>query len=236
MYNNFQLFIGQWWPWVSFWNDVFFIQLFIVSTYVYIYTYNNIYYTLLYTFINFFLIGIYLAIFQVELFTAFLWLVECSVLFVFLLLLFYLNIGGVYNYSYVNTYIYVWVFLLLFTFLLLVNYTDSEYNYDLNLYGLLDNYYESIFNPIMNDLFGFSISYYLLNSIEFVLVGFLLLLGSVVCVNLYQTNKNIRAQSYNSFLTVFNFFSDFSSFFFLRHQNLIKQGNTKASLKLFKKK
>lgn len=236
IYNNFQLTISQWWPWVSFWNDVFFIQFFIVCTYIYIYTYNNIYYTLLYTFINFFLIGVYLAIFQIELFTAFLWLVECSVLFVFLLLLFYLNVSGVYNYVYVNTYIYVWVFLFLFTFLILTGYTDSDVNYDLQFYGLLDNYYESIFNPIMNDLFGFSISYYLVNSIEFILIGFLLLLGSVVCVNLYQTNKNVRTQSYNNFLTIFNFFSDFSSFFFLRRQNIIKQGNTKPSLKLFRKK
>jgi uncharacterized membrane protein len=124
----------------------------------------------------------------------------------------------------------------LFTFLLLVNYTDSDSNFDLNYYGLLDNYYESVFNPITNDLFGFSISYYLINSIEFILIGFLLLLGSVVCVNLYQVNKNVRVQSYNNYLTVFNFFSDFSSFFFLRRQNLVKQGNTKSSLKLFKKK
>ena len=191
---------------------------------------------MLYTFINFFLIGVYLAIFQIELFTAFLWLVECSVLFVFLLLLFYLNVQGVYNYVYANTYIYIWIFLTLFTFLLLVNYTDSDSNFDLNYYGLLDNYYESVFNPITNDLFGFSISYYLINSIEFILIGFLLLLGSVVCVNLYQVNKNVRVQSYNNYLTVFNFFSDFSSFFFLRRQNLVKQGNTKSSLKLFKKK
>ncbi len=124
----------------------------------------------------------------------------------------------------------------LFTLVLSTNYSDSDINIDLTFYGLLDNYYESIFNTVTNDLFGFSISYYLLNSIEFILIGFLLLLGSVVCVNLYQTNKNVRAQNYNNFLTVFNFFSDFSSFFFLRRQNLIKQGNTKPSLKLFKKK
>ncbi len=236
LYNIIQLTISQWWPWLSFWNDFFFIQFFIVSTYVYIYTYNNIYYTLLYTFINFFLIGIYLSLFQIEFFTAFLWLVECSVLFVFLLLLFYLNVSGFYNYVYTNTYIYVWLFLFLFTLLLLTNYTDADYNFDLNFYGLIDNYYESVFNPITNDLFGFSVSYYLLNSIEFILIGFLLLIGSVLCVSLYQTNKNVRTQSYNNFLTVFNFFSDFSSFFFLRRQNLIKQGNTKSSLKLFKKK
>ncbi len=230
------LFISQWWPWLNFWNDIFIIQLFILYTYVYIYTYNNIYYILLYTFINFFLIGVYLSIFQIELFTAFLWLVECSVIFVFLLLLFYINVKGNFNYTYVNTYVYVWLFFLFF-FILLVNfYSESDSNFDLNLYGLIDNYYESIFNQITNDLFGFSLSYYLINGIEFLFIGFLLLVGSVVCVNLYQMNKNIRTQSYNSYLSVFNFFNDFTSFFFLRRQNLIKQGNVKASLKLFKKK
>jgi hypothetical protein len=127
--------------------------------------------------------------------------------------------------------------LLLFFFVNLISgYSDSDSNYDLNFYGLIDNYYESIFNTITNDLFGFSISYYLINSVEFLLVGFLLLVGSVVCVNLHQMNKNIRVQNYNNLLTIFNFFSDFLSFFFLRRQNLIKQGNTKANLKLFKKK
>lgn len=235
-YSNIFLFISQWWPWLNFWNDIFIIQLFIIYTYVYIYTYNNIYYILLYTFINFFLIGIYLSIFQIELFTAFLWLVECSVIFVFLLLLFYINIKGNFSYIYVNTYIYVWLFFLFF-FILLVNfYSDNDSNFDLNLYGLIENYYESIFNPITNDLFGFSLSYYLINGVEFLFIGFLLLVGSVVCVNLYQMNKNIRTQNYNSYLSIFNFFSDFTSFFFLRRQNLIKQGNVKPSLKLFKKK
>ena len=106
----------------------------------------------------------------------------------------------------------------------------------MSTYDYIDNYYEAIHNSICNDLFGFSISYYLINGVEFVFIGFLLLIGSVICVNLHQTTKNVRSQNYNSYLSVFNFFSDYSSFFFLRRQNLIKQGNTKPSLKIFKKK
>lgn len=115
-------------------------------------------------------------------------------------------------------------------------YFDSDNDFDLNFYGLIDNYYEGLFNPVANDLFGFSVSYFLINGVEFLFIGFLLLIGSVICVNLYQMNKNIRVQSYNNFLSLFNFFKDFSSFFFLRRQNLIKQGNTKASVKIFRKK
>ena len=192
----------------------------------------------MYVFANFFLIGIYLSVFQIELFTAFLWLVECSVLFVFLLLLFYLNIKGNYSYTYNQNYSNFSLLFFVF-YLLLTNFysiADSASVVDMGFYGLLDNYYEALVNTVTNDLFGFSISYYFINGVEFILVGFLLLIGSVICVNLYQTNKNIRAQSISNSLTVFNFFSDFVGFLFLRKQSLVKQGNNKASLKVFKKK
>lgn len=114
--------------------------------------------------------------------------------------------------------------------------SDSSMIIDIDFYGLLDNYYEALFNGVSNDLFGFSISYYFLNGVEFLFIGFLLLVGSVICVNLYSFNRNVRTQSLNNFLLLFNFFTDFTNFFFLRKQNLIKQGNNKASLKVFKKK
>lgn len=163
---------------------------------------------------------------------------ECSVLFVFLLLLFFLNIKGTYTYTTSQTYNYFFSLVILFYFILVNYYSDSDTttSIDLSFYGLIDNYYEALFNNVSNDLFGFSISYYFLNGVEFILIGFLLLIGSVICVNLYQFNKSVRSQSYTNFLTIFNFFTDFTSFFFLRKQNLIKQGNNKASLKVFKKK
>ena len=232
------MFINKWWPWVILWDDVFIIQFFIIYTYICVYFYKNVFFILLYTFINFFLVGIFLSIFQIELFTAFLWLVECSVLFVFLLLLFFLNIKGEFVYTFTQVYAYIFS-LLLFIYLLLVGkYTDLDTTtiFVVNCYGLIDNYYESLCNNITNDLFGFSISFYFLNGIEFIFIGFLLLIGSVICVNLFQMGKNIRSQTYSNYLSVFSFFVDFSSFFFLRKQNLIKQGNNKASLKVFKKK
>jgi len=192
----------------------------------------------LYVFIIFFLVGVYLSIFQVELFTAFLWLVECSVLFVFLLLLFYLNIKGNYSYTYDKNFNNFSILLFIF-YLGLVSFystSDSVVIIDMGFYGLLDNYYEALFNNVTNDLFGFAISYYFINGVEFIFIGFLLLIGSVICVNLYQINKNVRAQSVSNGLTVFSFFSDFVGFSFLRKQNLIKQGNSKASLKVFKKR
>ena len=106
----------------------------------------------------------------------------------------------------------------------------------MTFYGLIDNYYESLYNNITNDLFGFSISYFLINGVEFLFIGFLLLIGSVICVNLHVMNKNIRTQTYNNYVSVFNFFLDFVNFSFFKKQNLIKQGNVKASTKIFNKK
>lgn len=238
IFNTLFNLVHQWWPWVAVWDDIFIIQFFIVCTFLFIYLYKNVYYVLLYTFINFFLIGIYLSIFQIELFTAFLWLVECSVLFIFLLLLFFLNVKGGYTYTFSQTYVYYFI-LFLFVYFILINYyteSDTDTLIDISFYGLVDNYYEALFNNISNDLFGFSIVYYNINGVEFIFIGLLLLIGSVICVNLYQMNKNVRTQTYQNYLNVFNFFTDFTSFFFLRKQNLIKQGNNKASTKVFKKK
>jgi hypothetical protein len=153
-------------------------------------------------------------------------------------LLFFLNIKGVYTYTTTANFNYL-LPLFLAIYFILINYyseSDTDCSLDMNFYGILDNYYEAVYTVVSNDLFGFSISYYFINGVEFIFIGFLLLVGSVICVNLYQFNKNIRVQSYNNYLNVFNFFTDFTSFFFLRKQNLIKQGNNKASLKVFKKK
>lgn len=205
---------------------------------MFLFLYNNIYFILLYTFANFFLAGIYLAIYQVELFSAILWLIECTVLFIFLLLLFYLNIKGLENYNgvhmYVNLIIIMYIVLSLFNSdITIVNNLSAV---DLSYIGLIDNYYEAIYNYIMNDLFGFFLSYYLLNVVEFLLIGFILLLGSVVCVNLFQLNRTTGAQSTSNFFNIFKFFENYVDCIFLRKQNTTKQGNTKATFKVFKSK
>ena len=152
--------------------------------------------------------------------------------------MFFLNVKGVFNYVYVQSY-QVWVFIFfLFFFLLLFVYFDSNNHtcFLIQPFNVVENYYEAFVNTINNDLFVFVVSYYFLNVVEFLIIGFILLVGSVICVNLYQMNRNVRTQSYFGFLNIFNFLVDFSSFYFFRRQNVIKQGNAKAALKFFKKK
>lgn len=226
----------KWYPWVIIVNDMYVIQLSVLCSFLFILFYSNIYYILLYSFVNFFLMGVYLSISQIELFTALLWLIECSVLFVFLLLLFYLNVKYKSNYIFSHIYAYVFIFYIYVYFFLVNCYCESDNDnlFEVSTYSILDNYYEAFQNDILNDLFGFFVSYFFLNGVEFLLIGFLLLIGSVICVNLHQMNKNVRTQTHSNYLLIFNLFKDLTSFFFLRKQSLIKQGFTKPSTKVFK--
>jgi len=88
----------------------------------------------------------------------------------------------------------------------------------------------------MNDLFGLFLSYYFINSFEFILIGFLLLIASLLLVNLNKFNRNIKSNNYYDLLTLFDFFEDFVKFVFLRKQNLVDQEISSTSTRMFKKK
>jgi hypothetical protein len=88
----------------------------------------------------------------------------------------------------------------------------------------------------MNDFFSLYLSYYGINSFEFISVGLLLLIVSLVCVNLNRFNKNFKLNNYYNLFTIFDFFNDFINFFFLRKQNLVDQEINPASTRVFKKK
>jgi hypothetical protein len=88
----------------------------------------------------------------------------------------------------------------------------------------------------MNDFSVLLLSYYTINSLEFIIMGIILLIGSIVCVNLHKINRNKRVQSYDNFFSFFNFFKDSVNFVFTRRQNLHNQNIYTPSSKIFKKK
>lgn len=229
--------VNVWWPWLFVFNLNWFIQLIIIYTYINLYVHNNIYYTLLYVFLNFFFLGVYLSTLQLDLFTAFLWLLECSVVFVFLLLLFFLNVKGAFKTHSSNMAILALLCCLVLYLTLINVYQEHDTLFCVNVFqnNLVDNFYESIFNFLLNDLYGLSISYYTINSPELIIVGFLLLLGSVVCVNLNQASKNASNQGHGNFVKVIKLFENLASFAFLRKQNLINQSNRKSCTKIYTK-
>ena len=245
MVNNlfFEIFnnIILWWPWVSFWSDLWFVQFVMIYIIYLMFSALNPYYVLLYMFLEIFFFGIFISIYQMELFTGFLWVTECTVVFVSLLLLFYLNVEG--NQVRLN----LKIFRLYYSFGLFVIFSlFSIYSFcsefecytplAFNFIDLWDDYYEALYNVNSNDFTMLTISYYSLNSAEFIFLGLLLLVGSVVCVHLNKAQKSLKVQKYNYTLNVFDFFKDFVNYVFMRKQNLNDQTLNPASLRLFKKK
>lgn len=156
-------------------------------------------------------------------------------------MLFYLNVFNdsiklnfiIFSFKYFGVFLSFFVFIILFIqpfefeFLLPLNF---KINY------LLEDYYEALYNARLNDLFSLYISYYIFNSFEFLMLGFLLLIASLVCVNLNKFNINLKLNNYYDFFIIFDFFEDFINFSFLRKQNLVLQTIQKSSIRFFKKK
>ena len=239
--NFFKDSINLWWPWINLLNELFVIQFFILYTMYLIYSTNNLYFSLFYLFIIFFYFGIFLSIYNLELFTAFLWLTECVIIFVSILFLFYLNVYGnvnktnliIFSFKYYGLFLSFIIFTLVYIF-------PSEIEFfmptELNNFVIWDDYYEALWNNKMNDLFGLYLSYYTINSFEFLIVGLLLLMASLVCVNLNKFNRNMKSTNYYELTSLFDFFDDFVKFIFMRKQNLVDQNISSSSTRVFKKK
>lgn len=231
----------NWLPWLSFFNDTFFLQFIILYNIYLIYFTNNLYFILFYLFLEFIYFGLFLSVYNLELFTAFLWLTECVIIFVSIIFLFYFNIYS--NYNLLNIYLYSFKYLgiLLSLFLLsfFINFNNELEFFlpiEINFNYIWEDYYEALNNNKLNDLYGLFLSYYYLNSLEFLIIGLLLLFASIVCVNLNKFTKNLKFNNYYDFLLLFDFFNDFVNYTFLRKQNLNDQTISNSSTRFFKKK
>lgn len=236
MLTKFTLCI-TWFPWVSFWYDSFFLQLLICYTIFLLYQNVNLYYNLLYLFISIILFGIVLGILQVDFFTGFLWVIEFTIIFISILLLFYLNTTGVTIYKVNNVFNFSFFFsFFIFQFFSLNYEVECILPIVFNTVVLWDDYYEALNNTNINDFTAFTIGYYFINNLSFLIVGFLLLIGSVICVNLNKSQTNLKIFSINSFLTIFDFFKNFINFRFFRKQDLVKQAVLDTTIRSFKRK
>lgn len=226
-------------------TPLFFIENLIIQFFIFYLLYllavnSNLYYILLYVFIEIVLCGVFICLFQLELFTGFLWVAEFTIVFIAVILLFYLNVDGLhikYNIQ-INNILYFIPSLFLFAVYYcfdLFNELELYLPLELSYIDFYDNYYESVNNNAMNDFTALTISYYLINSAEFISIGLLLLIGSVVCVNLYKSNKNYSIVKQSNVLNMFDFFKDFINFSFIRKQDLNKQTSAPSSLRSIKK-
>jgi len=232
--NSFLLFLFGWWPWVNFTTETFVLQFIILYCLYSLISNNNIYYNLLLLLIVTFFFGIYLSVYQLELYTAFLWLIELSVFFVFLLLLFFVNIKG--SIFYKNSYILLYALVGLYLIFAILYIFDFTCQTPALTFSYLEDYYSAFSTRLHNDFYGLFSAYYYLNSMEFIIIGVILLVGSVFCIFLLKIGNDFSKNAYIGFFKIFNFFRDYINSFFLKKQNLTKQGNKKETIKIYKKK
>ena len=195
---------------------------------------------LLYIFLEIVYLGLVVGLYQLDFFTGFLWAAEFTVVFVILLLLFYLNVESFWAALNLSKYRFSFFFLFLIFFIFNFFYFFSEVEcylpIALNINDLWDDYYEALNNSNMNDFSSLLISYYAVNSLPFVCIGFIFLVASVVCVNMVKLVKTNKNKNVGSFLLIFDFFKNFVNYIFSRKQSLIKQMNSVPSVIILKKK
>jgi hypothetical protein len=218
-------------------SEVFFMQIAILLNIILLLFIRNTFYTLLYFFIFTFQIGLFISFFQMELFTGFLYVLEITAVFIMLIVMFYLNFKG--NSTFNKNYNFVICIYVLLTVLLFPTfYTECEL-YLPNLFNCIDiwdNYYESINNYYLNDFIGLYLSYFLINSFELIIMGFILFLGSILCIVIFNLAGFTKNNNYILFKNFINFYFKLLDFYFLRKQNLIKQNMYQPGLRIIKNK
>ena len=231
-------FLNFWFPWVNFFNDVWFFQILIFYNILLLGLTRNTYYILIYLFLTIILIGIYLGLVQGELFTGFLWVIEFTLVFIILLFLFHLNVEGYSFQISLNYSIYFFLFFFIFWLLLQSYFVYYDSNFFLIFFNIFlwEDYYEAFNNKSLNDFLVLTISYYSFNSVELLLIGFILLIGSVVCVLLNRIQKFSKNNNLLNFFFKISDILNYKNFFFLRKQNVNKQSFYNPSLRVFKKK
>lgn len=241
MLYNLSIFINIWFPWFSLLDLSVFLQFCMLYLCYAIFTTQNLYYILFYIIFQIFFFGMFLAIYQLEIFSAFLWMTEVVVILVCLFILFNTSPSGninkvlknTVNHQYSTLNLLVIVIALKYTYWMLPEYSIE--NFLLSSF-LWDDYYESLNNENTNDLYGVFLSFYWLNSLEFLIIGLVLLIGSLLCVQLNKFLKSNKSLSYVSFFEIFDFFKDFSKILFMRKQSLVDQENATSSTRSFSKK
>jgi len=103
-------------------------------------------------------------------------------------------------------------------------------------FQIWDNYYEALQNTANNDLFSVFFVLYYNYSPFLVSIGYILFIGSLVCVNLNKIFLKMNTKNYANIFDAHEFLSTVTDAIFLRKQNLNDQTTHETSTKEFKKK
>ena len=76
------------------------------------------------------------------------------------------------------------------------------YLYKPTSFYFYENFYEALSNNLFNDLHGLFINYFNVNNITYIVIGGLLLIGSLVCVNVNILTKNSKLLNHNNLFLI----------------------------------
>lgn len=222
--------VALWTPWTYFFVECALIQLGLLISLFFFNQARTLFYSAVYMFIIFIWLGIFLAYYNVELFTGFLWVVELTVIFIIILFLFFFNFSGELRTSNFFFFQFLAIFLLFFFF-------DESFAKSslLNFNLFFDDFFEARTSPIMNDIHALFLSYYTFNGFLLVVFGVLVFLASIVCINILKASKAGLTEAVVDFLSIYNFFTELLNFEFLRKQSLFFQNLRKPTSRLVKK-
>jgi len=205
-----------------------------------VYHNKNILLVTFYLFFYIFFFGIFMFYYQLDLFSMFLWLSEFVIVFIFILFSFYFDPFYKIENEFEKTnnkkmYISLVITFLMFFFFFV--YGELEFFNPLVFYNVFvwNDYYFSLHFYIITDLETSFSSYYFFNSFYLIIFGYILLIGTLVCINLnflIVQDNNLKIKEY---FNTFDFYKDFVDYIFLRNQNLNDQTNQEIYSKFFKK-
>jgi hypothetical protein len=222
-----------WFPWLNFYSEIIFLQ--IISLYVF-YLFiksDSFYYLSIFLFLNIIIWGITLCFFNFEVFAGFLWVIEFTAFFILILFLLSFNFDGA---LFPKKQSFFFTIILFFTLYLICLYSNFFIN-NINIINskiVWSDYYEAIFNTIMNDIFSLYLSYYSFNSFLLFLFALILFFITIICVLMFKLLQTSAQQESINLHDLFNFFSDYCLSFFLRKQNLFNQIKRKPVNRLVK--
>lgn len=225
-----------WFPWLNFYSEVVLLQLLIITAIYLFITSSSLFYLAIYLLLNVFLLGVFLAFYNLEVLTGFLFVVEITAFFIIILFLLTLNFEGALINRSKNFIVFSVVLLGAYLLFLYVFTRHIAMNF-LNAVTHWDDYYESLNNEIMNDIFGLYLSYYNFNSPLFFMFGCLIFIATLVCINLLRAIRVQSQQNTVSMEYIFKFFKDLVGFEFLRKQNMSNQNRRRPVTRIvrFKK-
>lgn len=228
-------FLDLWLPWTNFLSEVSIIQALTLVNIFFFFNSKNAFYSCVYFFLSILNLGVFLAFFNFEFLTGFFWVVEFTVFFIFLVFYFYFSSNGTIFFN-KNFYLFFYLFFFFFFVFFSSIWAFSAFEKaNLNFSFLWDDFYDALNLNIMNDLNSFFLNFFIFNSFFFFLFTLLIFFTTILCINLYLGSKKNSLGSVASFLKIFNFFKDFSSFSFMRKQNLVSQNLRKPVNRLVSK-